>query len=101
MTSHLTLSSVCVPAKGVVSREAEGEVVVLAPVVGIGDGVEDLFTLNGTGRIVWRALDGTATLGTVAAALAGQSGISLAEAEADVLGFARALMERGILRESA
>ncbi|HWR11155.1 MAG TPA: PqqD family protein [Rectinemataceae bacterium] len=66
-------------------------------VAGIGDADDELYTLNETGRAVWTRLDGKKTLGEIATLLlkeyeAGDGAIS-----ESVLGFASALVDRGIL----
>jgi hypothetical protein len=97
VATEVTLSSVCVPSEDVVSREIEGDVVIIPLVAGIGDADDELFALNGTGRAVWQKLDGHQTLGDVAVALAGEYDASPAELETDVLGFATELVWRRIL----
>ena len=98
MPAVIVLDTVCVPSRDVVSREVEGEIIIVPLVPGIGDGDEELYTLNATGYEVWRRLDGQATLGQIAVALAEEFDAPLEEAEADVLGFAREMARRRILR---
>jgi hypothetical protein len=99
VATEVSLRSVCVPSEDIVSREIEGDVVIIPLVAGIGD--DELYALNGTGRAVWRKLDGSQTLGDVAAALAGEYDASPAELETDVLGFATELVWRRILSVKA
>jgi hypothetical protein len=80
-----------------VAREIEGEVIIIPLVSGIGDEEDELYTLNPTGQAIWRKLDGQRTLKDVAALLAGEFDAPLAELENDVLGFASAMVRRGIL----
>ena len=97
MASHLDLNSVCTPSQGVVAREIEGEIVIVPVAAGIGAADDELYTLNETGQAIWEKLDGRRTLKDVAAALAGEFASPLSELETDVLGFAGALTQRGIL----
>ncbi|MBN1321657.1 MAG: PqqD family protein [Thermoleophilia bacterium] len=97
MSAHLSASTVCTPSDDVVSREIEGEIIIVPLVAGIGDADDELYTLNETGQAIWQRLDGQRTLGDVAADLAGEFDAGRTELEADVLGFAAAMVERGIL----
>ena len=97
----ITLSSVCVPSEDVVSREIEGDVVIIPLVAGVGNTDDELYTLNETGRSIWNMLDGRHTLGDVAAALATEFEVSPAELETDILGFATELVWRRILSVEA
>lgn len=95
--THVTLGSVCAPSDDVVSREIEGDVIIIPIAAGIGDADDELYTLNETGRSIWQKLDGRRTLGEVAALLAAEFEVSRAEAETDILGFANELVWRRIL----
>jgi hypothetical protein len=97
VASHLDLNSVCTPSQGVVAREIEGEIVIVPVAAGIGEADDELYTLNETGQAIWEKLDGRRTLKDVATALAGEFTSPLSELETDVLGFAGALTQRGIL----
>jgi hypothetical protein len=85
------------PSQGVVAREIEGEIVIVPIAAGIGDSGDELYTLNETGQAIWQKLDGRRTLKNVAASLAEEFTSSLTELEADVMGFAAELAQRGIL----
>ena len=101
MTEALTLGAVCAPSEDVVAREIEGEIILVPLVAGIGDADEELYTLNETGLAIWQRLDGAATLQQIAASLDEEFDADTAQIEADVLGFAVALVERGILAVQA
>jgi len=93
----LISSTICVPSEDVVSREIEGEIIIVPLIAGIGDADDELYALTETGRAVWRRLDGQRTLGDIVADLALEFDAGYSELEADVLGFAAAMVERGIL----
>jgi hypothetical protein len=93
----VTLASICAPSEDVVAREIEGDIVIVPLVAGIGDADDELFTLNDTGKAIWKQLDGARTLGDVAKLLAQDFDVPLAELQADVLGFAGEMAERRIL----
>jgi hypothetical protein len=97
----VTLQSVCSPSDDVVAREIEGEIVIVPLVAGIGDTDDELYTLNETGHAFWQLLDGQRSLADVAAGLASDFDAPAGAIEADVLGFAAELAERGILAARA
>jgi len=49
----ITPESVCVPSEDVVSREIEGELIIVPIASGIGDMDDELYTLNDPGRAIW------------------------------------------------
>jgi hypothetical protein len=59
----VTIDTVCVLSEDVVTREIEGEIVIVPLVAGIGNADDELYTLNETGRAVWQRLDGKRALG--------------------------------------
>ena len=97
MAETVTLVTVCVPSDDIVAREIEGEIIIVPLVAGIGDADDELYTLNETGQAIWAQLDGQKTLAEVAAALSAEFDAPADEIEADVLGFAAEMAERGIL----
>lgn len=84
-------------SQGVVAREIEDEIVIVPVAAGIGEAEDELYTLNETGQAIWQKLDGRRTLKDVAESLANEFTSPLSELEADVLGFAGELTQRGIL----
>ena len=94
----ITVSSVCLPSVDVVSREIEGDVIIVPLVAGIGDADDELYTLNASGRAIWQMLDGQQTLGDIIDVLAEEYAATRDELEADILGFAIELVRRGILQ---
>ncbi len=93
----VTLATICAPSEDVVAREIEGDIVIVPLVAGIGDADDELFTLNDTGKAIWKQLDGERSLGDVAKVLAQEFEAPLAELQADVLGFAGEMTTRRIL----
>ena len=101
MAMPTTPDTICAPSDDVVAREIEGEIVIVPLVAGIGDADDELYTLNDTGRAIWQRLDGKATLREIATSLMEEYEASGAELEADVLGFADEMVQRGILTARA
>ncbi|MEN6343035.1 MAG: PqqD family protein [Methanospirillum sp.] len=93
----LSPESVWAPSEDVVSREIEGELIIVPIAAGIGDLEDELYTLNETGRAIWERLDGRRTLREVAEGLADVYPAPLDEIMRDVLGLAGELERRRIL----
>lgn len=89
-----TLETVCLPSEDVVAREIEGEMILVPLVAGIGDADDELYTLNDTGKAIWKALDGQRTLAQVAELLLGEFEASPEAIREDVLGFAGEMARR-------
>ncbi len=97
MAVDVSLEKTYVPSEDIVAREIEGEVIIVPLAAGIGDMEDELYTLNETGQAIWKLLDGTKTLGEVAADLSEE--FEGAEIVEDVLGFVNELVRRRILVE--
>ena len=97
MAAEVTLDTICAPSEDVVAREIEGEIIIVPLIAGIGDTDDELYTLNDTGQAIWQKLDGQRTLGEVAAALTQEFEVPQIDLEADILGFAGELAQRGII----
>ncbi len=97
MASDVTLNTICMPSEDVVSREIEGDVIIVPLAAGIGDADDELYALNETGRAIWQRLDGRRTLREVAAILHQDFDSAADQLETDVLGFAAEMVRRGIL----
>lgn len=93
----ITQDSVCIPSDDVVSREIEGELIIVPIASGIGDAEDELYTLNDTGRAIWQRLDGRRTLREVAADIAAHYDAPVDQITRDVLGLATELSRRKIV----
>jgi hypothetical protein len=85
------------PSDEIVAREIEGELIIVPLTAGIGNLEDELYSLNETGREVWRRLDGTLTLSEIAAQLSAEFAAPIDEIEADVLGLAAELLQRRMI----
>ena len=85
------------PSEAVVAREIEGEIVIVPLTAGVGDLEDELYSLNETGKDVWRLLDGR-TLDQVVDALLAEYGAPREEIDRDVRGLLEELLSRGIVR---
>ena len=88
----LTLDDVLAPVPGVVSRESDGEMVIVLPEQG------KFVVLNETGAEMFQLLDGKHSVEEIAAALSGHYNIPLEQVQADVLALAEKLLGRGAVR---
>ena len=98
MDNMVSLEKVYVPSEDVVAREIEGEIIIVPLVAGIADVDDELYTLNETGKAIWKLLDGTKSLREVAEELARE--FEGDEIVRDVLGFVTELTARRILVEA-
>ena len=94
----VSLEKVYVHSEDVVAREIEGEIIIVPLVAGIADVDDELYTLNETGKAIWKLLDGTKSLREVAEELARE--FEGDEIVRDVLGFVTELTARRILVEA-
>ena len=99
MTSKAKLNAIYVLSEDIVAREIEGEIIIVPLTAGIGDAEDDLFSLNETGRAVWKLLDGKKTLAQIAKVLGKEYDSPLAEIEKDVTGLVAELLKRRIVSE--
>jgi hypothetical protein len=85
------------PSDDIVAREIEGELIIVPLVAGIGDLEDELYSMNDTGREVWRLLDGDHTLDEIAVALAEQFNAPQSAILVDVQGLVGELVRRRML----
>lgn len=93
----LSLDSICVPSEDVVSREVEGELIIVPIASGIGNLEDELYTLNETGQAIWRKLEGNSSLRSVVEELVQEYDSSFDDIAQDVLGLCNELLKRKIL----
>jgi len=94
---EITLESICKPSEDIVSREIEGELIIVPITSGIGDMEDELYTLNETGRAIWDRLDGKTSLGDIAKALTEEYDAPHGDIGRDVQGIAAELFRRRIV----
>ncbi len=97
MDADIKLNQVYVPSDDIVARDIEGELIIVPLVAGIGDMEDELFSLNDTGKDIWRKLDGKTTLAGVATALAAEYNAQPDEIQSDVVGLVGELVRRKML----
>ncbi len=93
------MNAIYAPSEDVVSREIEGELILVPLAAGMGDMEDELYSLNETGREIWRRLDGRHSLAEIAAALAEEFAAPPGQIEQDVRGLVDELLRRKMLVE--
>lgn len=99
METKVCLDTAYFPSEDVVAREIEGELIIVPLVAGIGNMEDELFTLNDTGRAIWKRLDGKKNLKEVVEELSAEFETSAGEIEKDVIGFVEELLKRRMVVE--
>jgi hypothetical protein len=99
MDFKISLEKVYAISEDVVSRDIEGELIVVPLVAGIGDMEDELYTFNETGRDIWDKLDGRRRLKEVVQELCAEYQTEPGEIEVDVLGLVTELLRRRMVVE--
>ncbi len=99
MDINIMLDSVYGPSEEVVAREIEGELIIVPLTAGIGNMEDEIYTLNESGRAIWRKLDGTKSVKTVVEELSSEFEANAGEIEKDVTGLIKELVQRRMLFE--
>ncbi len=100
MPPRVNLNGVYIPSEDVVSREIDGEIIIVPLVGGIGDLEDELFTLNETGKAIWKKLDGNKKLFDLIQELGEEFEAPEEEIKQDLIGLVAELLKRKILIES-
>ncbi len=97
--SAVNLDRIYVPSEDIVAREIEGELVIVPLAAGVGNMEDELYSLNDTGREIWRRLDGKADLQAVVSALCKEYNADPDLITQDVVGLVEELLKRRIVVE--
>ena len=100
MANAVSLDKIYSPSEDVVVREIEGEIIIVPLVGGIGNMEDELFTLNETGKVIWKKLDGNKKLFVLIRELREEFEAPEGEIKQDVIGLVEELLKRKILIES-
>lgn len=93
----VTPESIVARSDDIVSREIEGELIIVPIASGIGDNEDELYTLNETGRSIWERIDGKRSLKNIADDLSIEYAAPLDIITRDVLGLVGELNRRKIV----
>lgn len=97
----ISLDQCYIPSHDIVSREIDGEIVIVPLTAGIGDLADDLYALNVTGKAIWQLLDGNTTLAQIVTVLCGKYEAQRKVIERDVIGMMEELLARNIITTRA
>ena len=101
MMENIHNDTVFTISEDVVAREIEGELIIVPLVAGIGDLEDELFTLNETGKAIWKQIDGKNSCETIITSLMEIYTAERDEIEQDVLGLVAELAKRRMVIEIA
>ena len=99
MPIKVAIDSVYVLSEDIVSREIEGELIIVPLVSGIGDMEDELFTLNEAGKAIWGRLDGQKNLKNIVEEISEEFQAPEGEIEKDVIGLVEELLKRRMVVE--
>lgn len=100
MTSNGNEMTVYMPSQDIVAREIEGELIIVPIYLGAGNLEEELFSLNETGRAIWKRLDGARSIRAIATELAEEYDAPPETIIRDVLGIIHELLQRKMIVEA-
>ncbi len=99
MNATIDLNAAYRTSTDIVSREIEGEIILVPIASGIGDMEGELYSLNETGKIIWQSLDTYRDLNALIVALSGQYNAPATEIQADVIGLISELIRRRMVEK--
>ena len=99
MNTYINLDACYIPSEDVVAREIEGELIIVPLTAGIGNMEDEIYTLNETGKIIWKKLDGKTHVRAVVDSLSSEFEATAGEIEKDVVGLLKELVSRRMLTE--
>ena len=94
MADKINMEDIISISGDVVSREIEGELIIIPLVAGVGDLEDDLFTLNESGKEIWKLLDGERTLDDITSILSEKFDSDQEIIKKDITGLITELMKR-------
>ncbi len=100
MSIQIRMDARYAPSEDIVAREIEQEMIIVPISAGIGDAEDELYSLNETGRAVWKLLDGRRTVKEICDGLQLEFEAPAAEIERDVKGLLAELLKRRMVVEN-
>jgi len=93
------LKKIYQPSEDVVAREIAGEMILVPVVSGIGDLEDELYSLNDSGKALWKKLNGKKSLEEISEEFAKEYAAPPKEIREDISGLAKELFKRKMLVE--
>lgn len=97
MGSKLSLDDIYALSENVVAREIAGEFIIIPLTSAVGDSDEEIFSLNETGRAIWRKFNGRRKLRETIRELRRDFYGSPEKIEKDCLGLMEELLKRKMI----
>lgn len=97
MSNKIEAKDKYIPSKDIVARNIEGEIIIVPLTSGIGDLEDELFTLNDTGKAIWKNLDGKKSVDVIISELSNEYKAEPEEIKQDVIGLLEELAKRNII----
>ena len=82
------------PSEDVVARDIQGELILVPLTAGVGDMEDTIFSLNATGRAIWKLLNGTRSLEEIGLCLCAEYRGPAASIKRDIEGLVDELLKR-------
>lgn len=101
MNISISLDSVFITSKKVVTREIMGELILIPLTPDIGEQSDDLYSLNDTGRAIWERIDGEKSVEDIIHSLSVEYDAPIENIEIDVIGIVTELLRRKIILQYA
>ena len=92
--NKIDVNSIYIPSENIVSREIEDTIIIIPLSSGVGDMEDELYTLNETGKAIWKWLDGNKTVKALSQELATSFEATVETIEEDVTGLLQELLNR-------
>jgi hypothetical protein len=99
MKQKINPEAVYTPSNKVVTREIEGEIIIIPLISGLADVEDELYTLNDTGKAIWKKLDGKKDIRKIAKELSLEFKASQEDIERDTRGLLKELLKRRMVVE--
>ncbi|MFH2059635.1 MAG: PqqD family protein [Pseudomonadota bacterium] len=93
----IDLNSIYTPSEKLITREIEGELIIVPIESGIADFNDALYSLNETGRAIWNLLEQKKTVSDICSILSDDYSTSPDEIKNDVLLILEELLQIGII----
>jgi hypothetical protein len=95
----INMSSIFKHAVTVVSRDIEGELIIIPLSSGVGNMEDELYSLNESGKAIWNLLDGSKSLSQIVNVLQDEFDAPATEITEDVESLIAELLSRNIVTE--
>jgi hypothetical protein len=97
MAERIDMDAAYMPSENVVAREIEGELILVPIASGVGDMEDELYTLNDSGKAIWRNLNDTRSMKSLIRLLSEEYDALEDEIEVDVTGLLSELLLRNMV----